>query len=54
MKNYTKPELLPETIILNNLKLRLRLLLKCRKYGFDYTMNNFYNYSNFKGSSIII
>lgn len=49
MKNYTKPKLLPETIILNDLKLRLRLLLICRKYGFDYTINNFYNYDDFKG-----
>ena len=49
MKNYTKPKLLPETIILNDLKLRLRLLLKCRMYGFDYTINNFYNYDDFKG-----
>lgn len=39
-----------ESIILNDLKLRFRLLLKCRKYGFDYTMNNFYNYDDFKGT----
>lgn len=38
-----------ESIILNDLKLRFRLLLKCRKYGFNYTMNNFYNYEDFKG-----
>lgn len=39
-----------ESIILNDLKIRIRLLLKCRKYGFDYTMNNFYNYDDFKGT----
>lgn len=36
----------PESIILNDLKLRFRLLLLCRKYGFKYTMENFNSFYN--------
>lgn len=48
--NNTNPIPSIESIILNDLKLRIRLLLKCRKYGFDYTINDFYDYDNFKGT----